>query len=72
MLGHLFALGKHRVIASTDPRDERSVALLRRVGFRLEAHHHESLWFKGAWADDLIFAMLRRDWAAEEPGARAE
>jgi RimJ/RimL family protein N-acetyltransferase len=63
MLGHLFAaLGKHRVIASTDPRNERSIALLRRVGFRLEAHHRESLWFKDAWADDLIFALLRRDW----------
>jgi RimJ/RimL family protein N-acetyltransferase len=63
MLGHLFvALGKHRVIASTDPRNERSIALLRRVGFRLEAHHHESLWFKDAWADDMIFALLRREW----------
>jgi RimJ/RimL family protein N-acetyltransferase len=63
ILGHLFvALGKHRVIASTDPRNERCTALLRRVGFRLEAHHRESLWFKGAWADDLIFALLRREW----------
>jgi RimJ/RimL family protein N-acetyltransferase len=63
ILGHLFvALGKHRVIASTDPRNERSIALLRRVGFRLEAHHLDSLWFKGAWADDLIFALLRREW----------
>jgi len=63
MLGHLFvALGKHRVIASTDPRNERSIALLRRVGFRLEAHHRESLWFKDAWADDLIFALLRSEW----------
>jgi RimJ/RimL family protein N-acetyltransferase len=64
VLGHLFgALGKHRVIASTDPRNERSIALLRRVGFRLEAHHRDSLWFKGAWADDLIFALLRREWS---------
>jgi RimJ/RimL family protein N-acetyltransferase len=62
-LDHLFvALGKHRVIASTDPRNERSIALLRRVGFRLEAHHRDSLWFKGAWVDDLIFALLRREW----------
>jgi RimJ/RimL family protein N-acetyltransferase len=63
ILGHLFvALGKHRVIASTDPRNERSIALLRRVGFRLEAHHRDSLWFKGAWVDDLIFALLRHEW----------
>lgn len=63
-LHHLFGvLGKHRAIASADPRNARSVALLRRVGFRLEAHHRDSLWFKGGWADDLIFALLRREWS---------
>ncbi|MDB5028733.1 MAG: hypothetical protein JWO66_2422, partial [Candidatus Eremiobacteraeota bacterium] len=36
-------------------------------GFRQEAHLRESLWFKDAWADDLIFAMLRSEWSA--PGA---
>jgi RimJ/RimL family protein N-acetyltransferase len=55
-------LGKHRVVASTDPRNARSIALLCRLGFRQEAHLVESLWFKGAWADDLIFALLRREW----------
>jgi len=64
MLGHLFGeRDKHRVIASTDPRNARSIALLRRVGFRLEAHHLDSLWFKGGWVDDMIFALLRREWA---------
>jgi aminoglycoside 6'-N-acetyltransferase len=63
MLGHLFTeRDKHRVIASTDPRNARSIALLRRVGFRLEAHHRDSMWFKGGWADDMIFALLRREW----------
>lgn len=63
VLGLLFdRLGKHRVIASVDPRNHASVALLGRVGMRLEAHHVEALWFKGAWADDLVFAMLRREW----------
>lgn len=65
MVDHLFtAIGKHRVIASTDPRNQRCIALLRRVGFRLEAHHRDSLWFKDAWADDLIFALLRSEWSA--------
>ena len=65
IVDHLFvARGKHRVIASTDPRNERSIALLRRLGFRLEAHHRDSMWFKGAWVDDLIFALLRREWPA--------
>ncbi len=73
LLAILFGeLGKHRVFCSIDPRNARSVALVRRGGFRQEAHHRASLWFKGAWADDLVFAMLRSEWdarrAATEPG----
>jgi RimJ/RimL family protein N-acetyltransferase len=55
--------GKHRVFGSVDPRNTASMALLARVGMRREAHFVESLWFKGAWADDVIFAMLEREFA---------
>ncbi len=63
-------LGKHRVFCSVDPRNLRSVALVARTGFRQEAHHRSSLWFKGDWADDLVFAMLRSEWNARrsDPG----
>jgi RimJ/RimL family protein N-acetyltransferase len=57
-------LGKHRVYGSVDPRNRASIALLRRAGFRQEAHLRESLWFKGEWADDVIFALLRSEWVA--------
>ncbi|MDQ6943165.1 MAG: GNAT family N-acetyltransferase [Candidatus Eremiobacteraeota bacterium] len=56
-------LEKHRVFGSIDPRNARSIALMRRTGFRQEAHFVESLRFKGEWADDVVFAMLRREWA---------
>ena len=66
VLGHLFStLGKHRVFGSVDPRNAPSLALLERVGMRREAHFVESLWFKGGWADDVIYAMLRREYLAE-------
>jgi RimJ/RimL family protein N-acetyltransferase len=55
-------LGKHRVYGSIDPRNAASLALMRRTGFRQEAHFVESLRFKGAWADDVVFAMLAREW----------
>lgn len=62
-LGHLFeALAKHRVIASVDPRNEASCKLLARVGFRLEARFQESLWFKGEWVDDYVYALLGAEW----------
>jgi RimJ/RimL family protein N-acetyltransferase len=47
-----------------DPRNERSLALLERVGMRREAHFVESLWFKGAWADDIVYAILQREFLA--------
>jgi RimJ/RimL family protein N-acetyltransferase/uncharacterized damage-inducible protein DinB len=67
VLDYLFiTLGKHRVYATVDPRNLPSVALLKRVGLRQEAHLRESLWFKGAWADDLVFAILDREWIAQQ------
>jgi RimJ/RimL family protein N-acetyltransferase len=55
-------LGKRRVYGSVDPRNTRSLKLLERAGMRQEAHFRESLWFKGAWADDVICAMLASEW----------
>jgi len=55
-------LDKHRIYGSVDPRNLPSMALLKRVGMRREAHFVESLWFKGAWADDVIFAILKREY----------
>jgi RimJ/RimL family protein N-acetyltransferase len=62
-LGYLFgSLGKHRVYGSADPHNEASLRLMERVGMRREAHFRESLWFKGGWADDVICAILEREW----------
>jgi RimJ/RimL family protein N-acetyltransferase len=66
LLAYLFeVLGKHRVFGSVDPRNHPSLALMRRIGLRREAHFIQSLWFKGAWADDMIFAMLRQEWSPQ-------
>jgi len=58
------AFGKRRIFASVDPRNTGSIRLLERLGMRREAHFHQSLWFKGEWVDDVIFALLRREWEA--------
>ncbi len=63
LLGHLFGpLQKHRVFASVDPQNKASMALLERLGMRQEAHFRKSLWFKGEWVDDVVFAILESDW----------
>ncbi len=65
ILAYLFeCVHKHRVFASVDPRNVASMALLKRVGMRQEAHYRESLWFKGGWADDVVFGILESEWAS--------
>ena len=54
--------GYRRLVGSVDPRNTASVALCRSLGFRLEAHHVESYRFRGEWVDDMIFALLAREW----------
>jgi len=67
VFGYLFTtLEKHRVFGSVDPRNAASLALLERVGMRREAHFVESLWFKGDWADDVIYAILRREYIEQQ------
>lgn len=60
-------LDKHRVFASVDPRNEASMALLRKVGMRQEAHFRQSMFWKGEWVDDVVFAVLRAEWNTEQP-----
>jgi RimJ/RimL family protein N-acetyltransferase len=68
LFDHLFAvMNKHRVVASVDPRNDASMALMRRVGMRPEAHFRQSLLWKGEWVDDVVFGLLRSEWLARAP-----
>ena len=49
----------HRITASVDPRNTASCRVLEKAGFVKEAHFRRSEWFKGAWADDAVYAQLR-------------
>ncbi|PZF75445.1 N-acetyltransferase [Aestuariivirga litoralis] len=49
----------HRITASVDPRNVASCRVLEKAGFVKEGHFRQSEWFKGAWADDAIYARLR-------------
>ena len=55
----------HRISASVDPLNEPSVRVLEKAGLRKEAHFRQSEWFKGRWADDAIYAILREEWRGE-------
>ena len=63
VIDYLFnPLKKHRIIASIDPDNKNSIRLVERIGFRKEAHFIQSVWINGKWADDLIYALLEKEW----------
>ncbi|PHZ84524.1 GNAT family N-acetyltransferase [Paremcibacter congregatus] len=52
----------HRIHVSIDPANRASRMLFERVGFRLEGHLRKSVYFKGAWCDDIVMAVLGEEW----------
>lgn len=71
LLDHVFgALSRHRVFAVTDARNESAIRLLTHLGFRREGHFLQSVFFKGAWGDEMLFACLAAEWKARRPGTR--
>ena len=55
-------LQKHRIIASVDPNNFASIRLLERMKMRKEAHFIESIRFNDRWLDDIVYAILAREW----------
>jgi RimJ/RimL family protein N-acetyltransferase len=63
-------LGFHRITAVVIDGNEPSARLLRRLGFREEARFVDGVHFKGAWATQLVFAMLEDEWrGTSDPAA---
>jgi len=63
-------LGLHRVAARCDARNTASARVMERAGMRREAHLVQSEFIKGEWTDELIYAILRSEWAAAQPARR--
>jgi len=71
VLGYAFdALGLHRVVAIVDCANERSVALLERLGLRREGHFLQHYLHHGEYRDEFQYALLGSEWAAGLGGAR--
>jgi len=56
----------HRITGHLDARNIASVRVLERAGMRLEAHLVENEFVKGEWSDELVYAMLCREWEARQ------
>jgi RimJ/RimL family protein N-acetyltransferase len=56
-------LGLHRIIGRADGRNTASARLMEKLGMRREAHLVENEFVKGEWTDEVVYAMLAREWA---------
>ena len=62
-------LGLHRIIGRCDGRNRGSARVMEHNGMRREAHLVENEFVKGEWTDELIYAILRREWdGSGQPG----
>lgn len=60
---HCFSkLGLHRLEANIQPENERSIALVKSLGFRLEGFSPRYLKVCGKWRDHQRWAILADEW----------
>jgi RimJ/RimL family protein N-acetyltransferase len=57
-------LGLHRIDAKLDELNTASAALCERLGMRLESRQVDKWHYKGAWATELVYAVLAEEWRA--------
>jgi len=59
-------LNKHRIVVSIDPRNTPSIRMAERLGLTKEGHFRESYYVRGEWTDDVIYAMLQKEWMKDD------
>jgi len=68
VIAYAFAtLNLHRLTANYHPANERSGALLRRLGFVVEGYARDMLYLRGTWRDHVLTSLTNPNW--KPPGA---
>ena len=62
-------LGCHRIYGQLSPKNVRSARLLEKLGMHVESLAPRSYWCRGAWDDNLVYAMDDTGWRAHHTQA---
>jgi RimJ/RimL family protein N-acetyltransferase len=63
-------LGLHRIYARCAAANTASWKVMERLGMRREAHFREHVFVKGAWDEELVYAILEDEWRAAASNMR--
>lgn len=55
-------LNLHRLTANYHPANERSGALLRRLGFVVEGYARDMIYLRGTWRDHILTSLTNPAW----------
>ncbi|MDW6093045.1 ribosomal protein S5-alanine N-acetyltransferase [Vibrio rhizosphaerae] len=55
----------HRICATYMPRNQRSEAVLKRLGFQYEGEMKDFLLINGQWEDHYLTSLINPDWKAK-------
>jgi RimJ/RimL family protein N-acetyltransferase len=55
-------LGLHRMTGRLHASNTASARVLEKLGMRREAHFVENEFIKGEWTDELVYAVLAKEW----------
>ena len=65
LLGVAFeSLNLHRVMATCDPRNLASAAVLQKVGMTFEGQLRHTMQIRDGWRDSSVFSVLANEWPA--------
>lgn len=57
-------LQAHRVVAFAHVHNAASLQVMRKLGLQQEGLLRATRWWRDAWSDEVVFAMLEQDWQA--------
>lgn len=58
---HCFAIGLHRIEIAIRPENTNSLAVVRKLGFRLEGRRERFMHVNGAWRDHDMFVLTAEE-----------